>query len=111
MFELKSNRERFNRAPVAFFFAILFTLLLAVPLYLLKIEIIPREAAWLPTLLFVMSIFPARLMTGWACGRAARREHRRHWFWRLVGMGMWLNLPILFAYRGWKTRQLLEPSW
>lgn len=35
--------------------------------------------------------------------------------WRLVGRGMVLNLPILFAYRGWKTRRLLEqhstPSW
>ena len=27
---------------------------------------------------------------------------------KLVGMGMWLNLPILFAYRGWKTRRMLE---
>lgn len=31
-----------------------------------------------------------------------------HWWWKLVGTGMWLNLPILFAYRGWKTRRLLE---
>lgn len=29
-------------------------------------------------------------------------------FWRLVGVVMWLNLPILFAYRGWRTRKLLE---
>ena len=29
-------------------------------------------------------------------------------FWRLVGMAMWLNLPILFAFRGWRTRRLLE---
>ena len=29
-------------------------------------------------------------------------------FWRLVGMEMWLNLPVLFAYRGWRTRKLLE---
>lgn len=29
---------------------------------------------------------------------------------RLVGTGMWLNLPILFAYRGWKTRRLLEKT-
>lgn len=27
---------------------------------------------------------------------------------RFVGMVMWLNLPILFAFRGWKTRRLLE---
>lgn len=31
-----------------------------------------------------------------------------NWFWKAVGMGMWLNLPFLFAYRGWKTRRLLE---
>jgi hypothetical protein len=30
-----------------------------------------------------------------------------NWFWRLFGLGMWLNLPVLFAYRGWKTRRLL----
>jgi ligand-binding SRPBCC domain-containing protein len=31
-----------------------------------------------------------------------------NWFWKLVGASMWLGLPILFAYRGWKTRQVLE---
>ena len=35
-------------------------------------------------------------------------ELSRHWFWRWVGLGMWLSLPILFAYRGWQTRRLLE---
>lgn len=28
--------------------------------------------------------------------------------WKLVGLGMWLGLPLLFAYRGWRTRQILE---
>ena len=27
---------------------------------------------------------------------------------RLLGWGLWLGLPFLFAYRGWKTRALLE---
>jgi ligand-binding SRPBCC domain-containing protein len=31
-----------------------------------------------------------------------------HPFWRLVGMGMRLGLPFLFAYRAWKTRRILE---
>jgi ligand-binding SRPBCC domain-containing protein len=31
-----------------------------------------------------------------------------HPVWGLVGLAMWLGLPLLFAYRGWKTRQLLE---
>jgi ligand-binding SRPBCC domain-containing protein len=33
---------------------------------------------------------------------------QKHPWWGLVGLGMWLNLPILFAYRGWKTKRLLE---
>jgi len=28
--------------------------------------------------------------------------------WWLVGMGMWLGLPILFAFRASKTRRLLQ---
>jgi ligand-binding SRPBCC domain-containing protein len=35
---------------------------------------------------------------------------RPHPLWGPVGLGMWLNLPLLFAYRGWRTRQLLEVS-
>lgn len=30
------------------------------------------------------------------------------WWKRLLGIGMWLNLPILFTYRAWKTRRLLR---
>ena len=31
-----------------------------------------------------------------------------HILWGAVGLAMWLGLPLLFAYRGWKTRRLLE---
>jgi ligand-binding SRPBCC domain-containing protein len=31
----------------------------------------------------------------------------KQWFWKVVGMSMWVGLPILFAYRAWKTRALL----
>jgi len=27
---------------------------------------------------------------------------------RLLGLGLWLGLPFLFAFRAWKTRALLE---
>ena len=33
---------------------------------------------------------------------------RSHPTWWLVGMTMWLGLPLLFAYRAWKTRRLLQ---
>lgn len=29
-------------------------------------------------------------------------------FWWLVGAGMWISMPLLFAYRAWKTQKLLE---
>jgi len=32
---------------------------------------------------------------------------RLHPWWGLIGVGMALTLPLLFAYRGWKTRRLL----
>jgi hypothetical protein len=78
-------RMEYRRAPWAYSFAFVITLLFAIPLYLLKIEIVPREAAWLPGLVFIGFIFPARLLTGWALGRARKREKPRHWFFRWTG--------------------------
>jgi hypothetical protein len=85
VFELRAARSDFQRAPWAFAFAFLVTLLFALPLYLLKIEFIPREAAWLPGMVFITFIFPARLLTGWAMSRALRRQAPRHWFFRWTG--------------------------
>jgi len=33
---------------------------------------------------------------------------KAHWLWGAVGLIMWLAMPLLFAYRGWKTRRALE---
>ncbi len=89
-------RAEFKRAPWAFTFALIVTLAFALPLYLLKIEMVPREAAWLPSLFFIAFIFPARLLTGWAVWRARRRETPRHWTWRWLG---WLpQLPAVAFY-------------
>ncbi|MCA9245868.1 MAG: hypothetical protein KDA42_02105 [Planctomycetales bacterium] len=90
--ELRSVRHAYRRAPVAFLVSLLLTLALALPLYLLKIELIPREAAWLPSLLFVVSIFPARLLCGWALARAAKRELPRAWPIRVLA-----RVPMLPA--------------
>lgn len=35
---------------------------------------------------------------------------RPHILWGPVGLGMRLTLPLLFAYRSWKTRQLLTST-
>jgi ligand-binding SRPBCC domain-containing protein len=35
---------------------------------------------------------------------------KRDPLWGPVGLAMWLGLPLLFAYRGWKTKKLLEAA-
>ncbi len=96
LFAVREVRRMFQRAPVAFWLSLFITLLFSLPLYLLKIELPPREVAWLPSLLFVIFIFPARLLTGWAVARANRREQPRHWFFR------WSSrlalVPVVFFY-------------
>lgn len=84
-FAWRAVRVDFRRAPWMFALAFLVTVVSAIPLYLLKIEMVPREAAWLPSLLFVTFIFPARLVTGWALARARRQPTDRHWFFRWTG--------------------------
>lgn len=37
-------------------------------------------------------------------------ELKTHGLWSVMGGLMWLTLPLLFAYRGWKTRRMLEAS-
>src|SRR5205807_9479757 len=108
VFEVGAVRAAFCRAPWAFAVAFVATLLFALPLYLLKIEIVAREAAWLPSLVFIVFIFPARLLTGWALARAARRPAPRHWFFRwtarlpLVPAAAFYVLVVFFTqYTSW----------
>src|SRR5436190_316317 len=96
IFELGRIRELFRHAPIAFWTALLITLLFSLPLYLLKIEFPPKEIAWLPSLFFVAFIFPARILTGWAMGRALKRERYRHFLFRwLARFGI---VPIVGFY-------------
>lgn len=108
-FEIGPICEWYLRAPWAFAVALTATLLFAVPLYLLKIEAIPREAEWLPGLLFISFIFPARLLTGWACGRARRRPRRCHAFFCLTApllmtpaVAFYMLIVFFSQYTAWK---------
>jgi hypothetical protein len=99
---------QFWRAPWAFAVAFFFTLLFALPLYLLKIEMIPRETAWLPSLVFLVFMFPARLLAGWAYGRARRRSTGRHWLFGVTGAlvmlpvaGFYVLVVFFTQYTGW----------
>src|SRR6266545_265141 len=64
--EFKQVRAAFRRTPLAFALALWVHLLFAIPLYILKIEVIPRDLVFLEGLMFLLFIFPARLLGGWA---------------------------------------------
>ena len=39
-----------------------------------------------------------------------KAELHRDLIWKIVGWIMWINMPILFSFRAWKTRQILKNS-
>ena len=89
-------RADFRRAPVAYFLALLVHLLFAVPLYLLKIEVIPRDLVFLEGFVFLLFMIPARFVTGWAVARGSRHRAPRHWFFRWSAR--LLMLPVVAGY-------------
>jgi hypothetical protein len=107
-FEWRQMRALFRQAPLAFWCSLLITLLFALPLYLFKIEIIPREALWLPGLVFVSFIFPARLLTGWVVGLANRRQAPRHWVFRWAARLAAVPVVVVFTFILFMTQYI---SW
>jgi hypothetical protein len=96
MFELRKVRAMYRHAPFAWLITILVTLLFALPMYLFKAAIPPRDALWLVTIVFVVSIYPVKVLTGWAYHRAIRNERPSHWLWWWI---CWLpTLPLLAFY-------------
>ncbi|RMG09728.1 MAG: hypothetical protein D6731_19055, partial [Planctomycetota bacterium] len=94
-FRPRELRARLARAPLAFGLALLVVLALALPLYAFKIEALPRDALWLPALLFLAFALPGRLLAGWAHARA-ERPRPAHWALRLAAVA--LTLPTGGAY-------------
>ncbi|MCH8829586.1 MAG: DUF4013 domain-containing protein [Planctomycetes bacterium] len=95
MFELRTIREMFTRAPIVWFIALLLVYALALPLYLFTALLPPQDVLWLVTPVFLISIYPARVITGWAYHRAERKmrekKDRCHWAFR------WSSRTLMFA--------------
>ena len=83
-------------SPIAWLLAVFIVFVTAIPPYLLKAVDYPPDARWLGTLVFIATIYPGRIVTAWAYGRATRREDRAWFGFR------WLSrtvmLPLLLAY-------------
>jgi hypothetical protein len=96
MFELRKVRLLFKNAPFSWTITMLVTLTLALPMYLFKVVLPPADAMWMETIVFIVSIYPVKVITGWAYHRAVARERRAFWGFR------WLTrlvlLPLLTTY-------------
>jgi hypothetical protein len=108
MLDADAARALFSRAPAAWALAQILTLTSALPLYLLKIEIVPRDALWLPAVLFVAFIFPAKIACAWAYHRAQRRSEAAHpalrWSCRVLTLPAaagYVAVVFLSQYTGW----------
>lgn len=96
MFELRAVRELFRRAPIAWLISVVLTYALTLPLYLFKIVSPPQDILWGVTIVFIVSIYPARVFTGWAYHRAWRRTDRAGFAFRWLSR--FLMLPLLAGY-------------
>ncbi|HVJ69070.1 MAG TPA: DUF4013 domain-containing protein [Caulifigura sp.] len=98
-FELRKTRELWRHAPIAWLITCVVISVMSLPLYLFKVALPPADAIWFVTLIFMASILPTRILTGWAYRRAqwklanGRRSHL------LVRFGCRaLLLPVLGLY-------------
>ncbi len=96
-FELGEVWRRYRRAPLASLAALVLTVGLAIPLYVLKIELIPRDARVLAAAVFLVTILPTKLAAGKAYARGGR-EGRAFFPFRFVAAV--LGIAVAAAYVG-----------
>jgi len=99
-FQLGEVRDLFAHAPFAWMLTIILTYVLAFPLYAFKAFLLPQDAMWVITLIFVVSIYPLKLITGKAYHRAVKRrkEGKKSWWVTRVAVRLFVLLPLLGFY-------------
>ncbi len=97
-FDLGEVYDRFTRAPFLHLLSLLVMLLLALPLFVFKIEEIPSELLWTLSIVFVTFSLPGRLLTGWAVGKGKHRPSKRVWWYRWPIAMLMPVVSFLFAF-------------
>jgi hypothetical protein len=96
MFELRKVRKLYLNAPFSWLITMLVTLTFALPMYLFKVALPPSDAMFLETIVFIVSIYPLKVLTGWAYHRAVTRERRA--FFGLRWLTRVVMVPLLALY-------------
>lgn len=96
IFEVRKIRKVISRVPIRWAIATILLYGLAIPLYGSKVVLPPADAYWIFTPLFIIVIYPTRLLMGWAygAGRAKNKYAARTIRWP-VKLAM---LPLLAGY-------------
>ena len=96
IFDVRTVRAIVRRVPIHWAIATILLYAAAIPLYLTKVRLLADDAVWLLTPLFIVLIYPTRLMFGWVYARGQRRTDPAG---RLVRWPVnTLMLPALAAY-------------
>lgn len=105
IFERKKIRKLFRASPWSYLMAMVFALFITpIPLYLLKIEATPKEVVWLPCLVFIAFILPAKIAIGLALRRAERKQPQENWFGKVsrmtarMGILSVVTIYVIFVY-------------
>lgn len=98
MFELRAAWRLMAFAPIASFVAVVTTFSLSLPLYLAKVYLLPQDARWIVTLIFIASIYPAKVVTGWAMHRALVRQDWPWFGWRWMTRGLRYLVLALYVF-------------
>ncbi|SFI77236.1 DUF4013 domain-containing protein [Planctomicrobium piriforme] len=98
--QLREVRTLWRYAPWSWALATVIVYALALPLYLFKAFLLPPDAMWPITLIFVASIYPTRVMTGWAYHRACARKEagKKPVYWLFRGLCSLLLMSVLGFY-------------
>ncbi len=99
--QLGEVRRLYRYAPVAWTLATVVLYLLALPLYLFKAFLLPADAMWLITLIFIVSIYPTKVITGWAYHRAVKKQREgllAHYSIRWLCTGVLMPLLGIFVF-------------
>jgi hypothetical protein len=97
--ELRTVLSNFRRAPLAHVTSQLLMLLLALPLFALKIEPIPTELLWTLSIVFILFAWPSRVAAGWAYHRGERGTPGRFWIrYPLMSLAIPFSLAFLLIF-------------
>ncbi|MCA9033998.1 MAG: hypothetical protein KDA91_02655 [Planctomycetaceae bacterium] len=101
IFRLRIARSMIRNSPVAWLFASVVLYAMTLPLYLAKIRLLPSDAFLVLTPVFIVAIYPSRILIAKAFHRSQSREQSAgfgfRWIARLLAFPL-LALYVLFLF-------------